>query len=109
MTVATLQSRKMAEAARRQTAAAGIVEKLRSYAVREGGRYIVFGSSISGEMRYDSDIDVLVEFPSEKAAAATVYVEDLYQEHAIPPDVLHAATTKDEFVNRARVNGLCLP
>lgn len=109
MMVATLQSRKMAETSRRKNAAAGIIDKLRAYALREGGRYIVFGSSTSGEMRYDSDIDVLVDFPPEKAAAAVVYVEDVCAEHAIPADILDVATTKETFVQRARASGLCLP
>ena len=107
--VATLQSRKIAEASRRKNAAAGVMDRLRAYAITEGGRFIVFGSSASGGMRYDSDIDVLVDFPPEKSAAAIVYVEDICAEHAIPADILDVATTKEAFVQRARANGLCLP
>ncbi|PZN93087.1 MAG: hypothetical protein DCF30_22160 [Hyphomicrobiales bacterium] len=109
MTVATLQSRKRAEASRRKNAAAGVIEFLRAYAVQEGGRFVVFGSSTSGEMRYDSDIDVLVDFPPEKAAAAIVYVEDVCAAHALPADIFDASTTIETFVRRVQANGLCLP
>ncbi|WP_376100065.1 nucleotidyltransferase family protein [Roseomonas sp. CCTCC AB2023176] len=32
-------------------------------APRLGGRYLLFGSAARGEMRHDSDVDILLDFP----------------------------------------------
>lgn len=39
------------------------VEELRSYAIAVGGRFVLFGSAVAGRLKYDSDFDLVVDFP----------------------------------------------
>jgi predicted nucleotidyltransferase len=107
--VTTLAQRKAAEAARRRRSAETIVDALRLYACRENGTFVVFGSYVTGTMRFDSDLDVLIDFPSERAAAAWSFVEDVCAEHHVPPDIHDARTSRSAFMQRVRAKGLALP
>jgi predicted nucleotidyltransferase len=108
MTVTTLAERKSAEAARRKRAADDAVRELRVYAREHGGRFVVFGSYVTDSMRFDSDLDVLVDFPMDRTADAWRFVEDVCARHAIPLDIHDARTTKAAFVERVRPRGLAL-
>jgi hypothetical protein len=77
MTFLTVAERKRRSAERLAAAADAVIRELADYARKTGGpgRFIVFGSAASGEMRYDSDFDVIVDFPAAEEAAASVGVE----------------------------------
>ena len=75
--VTTVAERKAAEASRRKRAADRAVRELRRYAREHGGRFIVFGSYITDTMRFDSDLDVLVDFPLDGTGDAWRFVEDV--------------------------------
>jgi hypothetical protein len=77
MTFLTVAERKRRSAERLAAAADAVIRELADYARKTGGpgRFIVFGSAPSGEMRYDSDFDVIVDFPAAEEAAASVGVE----------------------------------
>lgn len=107
--VTTLAQRKAAEATRRRQAADAVVEALRAYAGREGGAFVVFGSYVTGTMRFDSDLDVLIDFPAERAGSAWNFVEDVCAEHGIPPGIHDAGTCRPAFTERVRATGLALP
>lgn len=107
--VTTLAERKAAEAARRRQGAEAVVHALRSYARRENGRFVVFGSFVTGTMRFDSDLDILIDFPSESTAAAWRFVEDVSAEHGIPPDIHDALISRSAFTERVRATGHALP
>lgn len=106
--VKTLAERKVAEAMRRRLATAHALEGMRAYARANGGRFVVFGSGASGSMRFDSDLDVLVDFPAERVGAAWCFVENLCARLAIPPDLHDAATTTPAFVARVVAGGRVL-
>ncbi|GJD97268.1 hypothetical protein OCOJLMKI_4496 [Methylobacterium iners] len=107
--VTTLAQRKASEAARRLQAAEAVVDALGAYARRECGTFVVFGSYVTGTMRFDSDLDVLIDFPPERAAAAWCFVEDVCAEHGVPPDIHDASTSWPVFTQRVRAKGLALP
>jgi len=108
MMTTTLAERKAAEAARRKHAADEAVRELRRYAREHGGRFIVFGSYVTDTMRFDSDVDVLVDFPMDRTADAWRFVEDVCARHAVPLDIHDARTTKAAFVERVCTTGLVL-
>ena len=60
--IVTLTERKAAEAERRRLAVAELRVVLTGYARAHGGRFLLFGSAARGTMRYDSDVDILLDF-----------------------------------------------
>jgi predicted nucleotidyltransferase len=85
--IVTLKERKETERARRQAAVAVLRARLADYARAQGGRFLLYGSAARGTMRYDSDVDVLVDFPEETKAAAWDYAEEVCRELRLPIDV----------------------
>jgi predicted nucleotidyltransferase len=61
--VVTVPERKVREAARRRAAARDVMVEAREFAAVHGGRFYVFGSVAEDRMKYDSDFDVVVDFP----------------------------------------------
>jgi predicted nucleotidyltransferase len=108
MTVTTLAERKAAEAARRKRAADDAVRELLAYARERGGQFVVFGSYVTDTMRFDSDLDVFVDFPLDWTADAWRFVEDVGARLALPLDIHDARTTKPAFADRVRAKGLVL-
>lgn len=96
----SVATRKQEEAARR----AGLVEKitarLGSYAQKRGGRYILFGSMARGETRFDSDVDLLIDFPAEWEGEAWRTAEDLCAELRIEVDMRPVAWCSPDFLAR---------
>ena len=107
--VTTLSERKQAEAARRRQAADAVVRALCTFARQNGGGFIVFGSYVTGIMRYDSDLDVMIDFPTDLSGDAWRFVEYACAEHGIKPDIHDAATSRSALAERVRAQGLFLP
>lgn len=95
-----LEERKALEASRRRAAADSVMDALERYAKAHGGRFHVVGSAVTGQMRYDSDLDVLVEFPPNHEHDAFTFVEDLCIEHRLPLDALAFRTMSARFLAR---------
>lgn len=108
MDVTTLPERKRAEAARRRQAADEAVSVLRDFARANGGRFVVFGSYVTGQMRYDSDLDLLVDFPAARSAEAWHFAERLSASLDVRIDLQDAGTSRQEFVDRISRTGLVL-
>jgi predicted nucleotidyltransferase len=98
--IVTLRERKATEAARRTAAADRIALKLQTYAREHGGRYLLFGSAARSEMRFDSDIDVLVDFPEDQMRDAMNAAEDFCEDEGLPCDVLPFETRSRSFLDR---------
>jgi predicted nucleotidyltransferase len=107
--VTTLGERKAAEAARRKAAADAAVADLRAYAREHGGRFVVFGSYLTGGIRFDSDLDVVVDFPADRVAEAWRFAEEVCARRGLAPDLHDAATTTRPFLERVRAKGVVLP
>ena len=66
--IVTLTERKAAEAARRRQEVAALVPVLAEYAREHGGRFLLYGSAARGQMKFHSDVDLLVrQLPAEIA------------------------------------------
>lgn len=98
--IVTLPERKTREAARRTEAAERIALKLQTYAREKGGRYFLFGSAARNEMKFDSDIDVLVDFPENLMRDAMNAAEDFCEAEGLPCDVLPFETRSRSFLDR---------
>jgi predicted nucleotidyltransferase len=98
--IVTLQERKTREAARRAEAAERIALRLQTYACENDGRYVLFGSAARGEMKFDSDIDVLVDFPEDQMRDAMNAAEDFCEAEGLPYDVLPFETRSRSFLDR---------
>ncbi|KQT65803.1 MULTISPECIES: nucleotidyltransferase family protein [unclassified Aureimonas] len=106
--ITTLAERKRAEALRRTSAADEAVRQLRAYAAEHRGRFVVFGSYVGKALRFDSDLDVLVDFPVDRTTQAWTFAESLAARYAIPLDIHDARTAKRAFVDKVLSSGLCL-
>ena len=70
MQIVMLSERRAAKLAWLETAVAALQRALVDRAQKLGGRYVLFGSAARGTMRPDSDVDLLLDFPSEAATKA---------------------------------------
>ena len=64
----TVVERKARQIERLKAASADVMAALRTYATEHGGRFLIFGSFAREEVTRDSDLDVLVEFPTRNRA-----------------------------------------
>jgi predicted nucleotidyltransferase len=105
----TIETRKRDESTRRNRAVDVLFDKLSRYAREKGGRFILFGSLARGEARFDSDVDLIVDFPPEWEGEAWRLAEDLCAELKIEPDIKSLAWCDPKFISRvmaeARVIG----
>lgn len=98
MQVVTLQQRKVAEADRRRRAVVELCRALTGYARENGGRFLLFGSAARGDMRYDSDVDLLVDFPDDRLHAAWRFAEDACWDRGLDPDIMPYGWCKAGFL-----------
>jgi len=108
MTVVTVEERKKSEAARRRAAVAEIMRALSEFAKEHGGKFLIFGSAARGMIGYDSDIDVIVDFPAEEEADACSYVEHLCARYELQADLLSKRTTAQKFLDRISIESMAL-
>lgn len=107
-TYATLAVRKSQRAELLQQNARRVVTALTDYAQQRDGTFVVFGSFAQGAMRFDSDLDIMIDFPAESTGDAWRFVEDVCAKLSVSADIHDARTTKPEFAARVRRTGLVL-
>jgi predicted nucleotidyltransferase len=98
MQIVTLSQRKAAEAERRQRAVDDLRVALTEYARAHGGRFLLFGSAARGRMRYNSDVDVLTDFPEAATSSAWNFAERACWDRDLDPDVMPRSWCKDDFL-----------
>jgi predicted nucleotidyltransferase len=96
--VTTLSERKSAEAARRTEAVEVLVPMLAEYARQHGGRFLLFGSAARGSMKFDSDVDLLLDFPPEATSEAWGFAERACWDLDLEPDLLPYGGCKPAFL-----------
>jgi predicted nucleotidyltransferase len=98
--IVTLPERKAAEAERRRLAVEALRGVLAGYAREHGGRFWLYGSAARGTMRYNSDVDLLVDFPREALDDAWVFAEDACRDLRLEPDITPYAWCRGRFLER---------
>ncbi|MGA3400782.1 MAG: nucleotidyltransferase domain-containing protein [Acetobacteraceae bacterium] len=98
--IVTLTERKAAEAERRRQAVESLRAALIDYARAHGGRFLLFGSAARGTMRYDSDVDILVDFPPDALDDAWSFAERACFERHLEPDITPFSSCKGRFRER---------
>jgi predicted nucleotidyltransferase len=99
--IVTLAERKAAEAERRQSAVDEMRPVLAAYAREHGGRFLLFGSAARGQMRFDSDVDILVDFPPDALNDAWNFAERACWDRRLEPDITPFSWCKGRFRERA--------
>jgi hypothetical protein len=51
------------------------------------GRFLLFGSAARGQMRFDSDVDILVDFPPDTLDDAWNFAEHACWDRHLEPDI----------------------
>lgn len=96
--IITLTERKTAAAARRAAAVEAIVPVLSAYARDHGGRFLLFGSAARGQMKFDSDVDLLMDFPPETLDEAWKFAETACWDRNLKPDLIPYRWCKKAFL-----------
>lgn len=107
--IVTVSERKAREAAHRRSAAREVMALVMEFAVTYRGRRYVFGSVAEDRMKYDSDFDVVVDFPPDMETEAAEFVENANQRLDLPCDVNLKSRATDKFLDRIRDQMVILP
>lgn len=107
--VITLTERKKARADEIRAGFGRLRERLAEYGRIHGGRFLVYGSSATGDFHFESDIDILVDFDPARTAAATDFVERSCAELRLKADVQPVSWCTPEFLKRISATALVLP
>ncbi len=99
MRIVTLSERKAAAVAGKIAAVEAVCRELAPVADSLGGRVLLFGSAARGELRPDSDIDLLLDFPDEPTtAAAWTAAEQLCAKYWLSYDIMPLSWCNDAFL-----------
>ena len=97
--VVTLTERKATEAARGAAAVKALAPLLADYARSHGGRFLLYGSAARGQMKFHSDVDLLLDFPDAAFSAAWSFAETACWVRGLEPDLLPYGGCKAAFLN----------
>ena len=98
--IVTLKERKARALAAREAALAQLKTRLAAEAARLGGCYRIFGSAARYELRPDSDIDLLADFPKDNVSAAIRAAEDACEDLGLPYDIVDQNGCGPAFLQR---------
>ena len=96
----TLAERKAARVAEIRRALAVLRERLRDYARAHGGRFLLYGSAARNELRYDSDVDLILDLSADAEEDAWSFAEQACRDLRLEPDIMPASWVKPEFLRR---------
>ena len=106
--IVTLTQRKKARVDQIRQGIERLKVELAGYARVNNGRFWLYGSAASGDVRYDSDADILVDFEPAALSAATTFAEDTCVRFGLKPDIKPKSWCKDEFLRRIAPTALVL-
>lgn len=110
MAVRTLAERKAAEVAAKAAAVDELRRTLGDRAREIGGRYVLYGSAARGELRWNSDVDLLLDFPDGDAtAAAWGFAEDECARLGLDCDIRPLAWCEPRFLDHVLPEARSLP
>ncbi len=110
MAVRTLAERRAAEAAAKVAAVHELRRTLGERAQEIGGRYVLYGSAARGELRWNSDVDLLLDFPDGDATtAAWGFAEDECARLGLDYDIRPLAWCEPRFLDHVLPGARSLP
>ena len=110
MAVQTLTERKAAAIAAKLAALATLRPALAERARALGGRFLLYGSAARGELRYDSDVDLLLDFPDAAAmSAAWDFAETECARLGLEYDILPIGMCNARFLAHVLPEAISLP
>ena len=110
MMIRTLAERKAARVAAKVAAVDDLLRALEDRAREIGGRYLLYGSAARGELRWDSDVDLLLDFPDGDAtAAAWSFGEDECAKRGLDYDIRPIAMCDARFLAHVLPRSKSLP
>jgi Nucleotidyltransferase domain len=93
-----LTERKAVEAERRQCSGDDLSSVLTEYARAHGDWFLLFGSAARETVRYNSDVDILTDFPQAETSAARDFAERACWDRDLQPDVVARSWCKDDLL-----------
>ena len=108
-TVITLAERHRRKLDAMRAALVTLDEALAAYGRAHGGRFIRYGSSATGRLRVDSDVDILADFPDPQGSEPCRVADEICFKLGLLPDCRPAGWLSDAFVARALAEGIVLP
>ena len=96
--IVTLRERKADAATRRSEAVAALRPVLTAYARAHGGRFLLYGSAARGCIKYDSDVDLLLDFPPDQVREAWNFAESACWDRGLEADLLPYDGCKPAFL-----------
>ena len=79
--------------------------ELVDYGATHGGTFVLFGSMVRGGYHIGSDVDILVDFPSDKEADAWRFAEESCWNHQLKPDVRSVRYCNAKFLEMVKNAG----
>jgi len=107
--VQTLDERKRARAEEIREGVGRLRDELAEYGRTHGGRFWLYGSAVTDRIRYDSDIDILVDFDPLRTAAAFDFLESACARLRLKLDAQPKAWCTAAFIDRISLKALVLP
>jgi predicted nucleotidyltransferase len=107
--VKTLAERKRAQVEAIHAGIARLREDLTEYGRTHGGKFVLYGSAVSGRIHYDSDVDIIVDFEEDDLASAIDFVETTCRRLKLRADVQPKSWCKEAFLRKIAPNTLVIP
>lgn len=105
VTYRILTERKRDQVARMSAAVEELARDLAAFAREHRGRFVLFGSAARGEMRFDSDVDIMADFEPDVVWDAVGYAADRAAHLGLRPDVLPRGLSGRPLLDRIAVEG----
>jgi predicted nucleotidyltransferase len=107
--VQTIEQRKRARVEEIRDGLARLCLELADYGRVHGGKFWIYGSAATGQFRFDSDIDILVDFAETQVAEALDFAETACVRLRLKPDAQPRAWCTAAFFERISAKALVLP
>jgi predicted nucleotidyltransferase len=96
----TISEIKAAGVSKIASGVAALKKELTAYAQKNRGSFVIYGSVARGNFRFNSDVDVLVDFPPEAVSEAWRFCEDACRKYGLVPDVRPKYLCSPKFLQR---------
>jgi len=107
--VQTIEQRKEARVEEIRAGLVRLRDQLADYGRLHRGKFWIYGSAATGRLRFDSDIDILVDFDDARIADALDFAESACGRLRLKPDVQPKTWCSAAFLDRVSATAVVLP